>query len=104
MKSKNPKVVEVEVIYFPASNEVRAKVVRAGDGVLLGFLSKHANVAGEVHPWKAFKPKFVAGSRPQFGEMIGAYYGAGKLEAIKALALEAYGPVWAVKEVSKEAS
>ena len=49
--------------------------VTTGERVLLGFITKAPTTATETHPWRAFRPRFVPGSIPQFGDMIDAAYG-----------------------------
>ena len=57
------------------------------NGRLLGFITKYTDDATTTHPWKAFLPKFVARSRPQFGEMVAVFYGKrAQADAIECLA------------------
>lgn len=81
---KNRKIETVLQELPGASRNTRRWAVRTTDRVLLGFLEKGTNTDTEQHPWKVFLPRFVAGQHPQFGELLGAYYG-GQEYAINAL-------------------
>jgi hypothetical protein len=82
-KARKP---QISIDLFPPHQQprdrTRSRVL--ADGALIGFLEKIEDTATETHPWKAFRPRFVAGSPAQFGDMVGAYYG-GQSQAIAAL-------------------
>jgi len=57
------------------------------DGVVLGFLRKGKDTNTDTFPWQAFRPRFVPGSHPALGDMVGSFFDedGGKNAAIKAL-------------------
>ena len=101
MRTPKPRKVHVGLTALARSGCEVYKVSTA-DRVLLGFLSKQENTATETHPWKAFRPKFVAGSPAQFGDMLDVWYGGkqAQLIAITSLLKAEYGGSYTVGDVS----
>lgn len=48
--------------------------VRLPDGEWLGFLTKEIDSATETYPWQAFRARFVPGSHPRVGDLVGSFF------------------------------
>lgn len=87
---RKPRLVTIELEAMPPWPMQERYIVRTAAGEMVGFITKDANTKTETHPWKAYRPRFVAGSRPQFGDYVGAFFN-GRYNAVHKLVEVNYG-------------